>query len=225
MNIQFMQDLHNKEFTMRESLAQRASAIIAGLTTLGGLLAFTAINYKSVEYSLINVMFWLLTTASGITLLFAAYFLVWSYRVPPLNDIGKPKEWLSYWNHLQKQVEEGEFVSAEAKFTDYLLNQYAEVGEGNIAANFSRGARLVKSNNFLLSSFALVVLTSLIFYFSNYVLSPAKTPLKEANKMFTYENSLFCIPAKSVLQPNDGDGPKPRPVPTPGPNPAPKPNN
>ncbi|WP_152561215.1 hypothetical protein [Halomonas salina] len=221
MDVKFMQELHNKEFALKESLAQRASTIIAGLTTLGGLLAFVAINYEAIEILSINVMFWLLAIASSITLLSAIYYLIWSYRVPPLNDIGKPKEWLSYWNCLQKKAKEGELVSAEEKFTDYLLNQYAEVGEGNIATNTNRGERLVTSNNFLLTSFALVVLTSLVFYFSNYVFSTEKASSMEGKKVFAYENSLVCIPAISLLEANNRGGPKPRPVPNPGPSPRP----
>lgn len=224
MDIKFMQDLHNKEFAMKESLAQRASAIIAGLTTLSGLLAFVAVNYKSIGNSSINCLFWLFAIASCMALLWASYYLIWSYRVSPLTDIAKPKEWLSYWKDLQEQAKERKLVSAEEKFTDFLLNQYAEIGEGNIDANFKRGTRLVKSNNAMLTSFALIVLTSFIFYLNNYILSaPEKTLSKEVKEMLGYENALICIPTTNTSDTSDGSEPKPRPVPIPGPSPLPDP--
>src|SRR5437867_7626688 len=123
MDLKFMQDLHSKEFSTKESLAQRASTIIAGMTTLGGVLAFVIVNFKPVDRPA-TAVFWLVTVASGIALSAAAFYLVWSYCVPALNDLAKPTEWLSYWNDLRQQAAAGKITSAEVEFTDYLQTQY-----------------------------------------------------------------------------------------------------
>ena len=223
MDLKFMQDLHNREFATKESLAQRASTIIAGITTLGGLLAFVVVNFRSVGHS-IDVGFWLLIAASGIALSVTAFYLIWSYRVPPLNEIARPKEWLSYWNDLKTQVKAGKVASAETEFTEYLLSQYADIADRNIDANFKRGTRLVNSNNFLLASFFFIVTSSLAFYYNNYILRDEIRP-KGGNQMFSGKDTLVCIPAAQVLDAGCGDGPnprpKPRPVPIPGPDPGP----
>lgn len=219
--LQFMQDLHSKEFTTKESLAQRASTIIAGITTLAGALAFVAVNARWSGH-LADAVFWLLTIASAAVLMTAAFYLIWSYRVPALKDIARPKEWLSYWQDLQKQAAEGQLASAETEFNDYLLNQYAEIGDGNIQANFDRGTRLVNSNNALLVAFVLVVLAALMFYVSNYIIpaSARTAPGGEVTTMITQKGALVCVPAEKIPG-ADQKGPKPRPVPNPGPQPGP----
>jgi hypothetical protein len=219
MDLKFMQDLHNKEFATRDALAQRATTIIAAITTLGGLAAFVVVNFKPTGHS-IELLFWLLTLGSGIALAASASYLICSYRVLPLNDIAKPKEWLDYWNSLKKEVTDAKLASAEAAFTDYLLNQYAEIGDGNIDANFKRGTRLVKSNNFLLVSFVLIVLTSIVFYYNNFVVR-GEDLWKGAKNMLVDENTLVCIPAAQIPGMNAVPTPKPRPVPMPRPPPAP----
>jgi hypothetical protein len=221
MDLKFMQDLHNREFATRDALAQRVTTIIAGITTLGGVAAFVVVNFKPAR-ELITGVFWLLTLASGAALAAAAIYLIWSYRVPPLNDIAKPKQWLDYWNGLNKEVAEGKLTSAEAAFTDYLLNQYAEIGDGNIDANFKRGSRLVKSNNFLLVSFILVVLTAIIYYYNNYLVQDENL-WKGVRQMLIDKEAVVCFPAAQIPDMNAGETPKPppRPVPIPGP-PAPR---
>jgi hypothetical protein len=236
LDLKFMQDLHNKEFTTRESLANRASTIIAALTTLGGLVVFIAVNFKSGEAA-VTFIFWLFIAASVLMLGTAAFYLIRSYNVPALNDLAKPTEWLTYWNELKQDVADGKLASAETEFTDYLLRQYAEIGDHNIDANFKRGARLVKSNNFVLTSFVLIVVTSLVFYCNNYILGNSSAT-KGVAKMLS-KDALFCLPAgqdsgwtgKSAEVPvkdalvcipaeqafDAAGGPKPRPVPSPAP--------
>lgn len=223
MDLKFIQDLHNKEFERKESLAQRASMIIAGLTTLGGVLAFLAVNFKS-EGRLVDFLFWLLAAASVAAFLWSAFYLIWSYRVPPLNDIARPKEWLSYWRNLQKEAEEGKLPSAEARFTEYLLNQYATIGDGNIDTNFKRGTRLLNSNNRLLASFVLIVLTSLTFYVGNYIIPVSAHTVREgANNMITFKDAFVCVPAPQILNAGgEKKDPQPRPVPMPQPPPGPR---
>ncbi len=216
-----MQDLHSREFSIKESLAQRASTIIAGMTTLGGIVAFVIVNFKPFDRPTM-VAFWLVTIASGIALSAAAFFLGWSYRVPPLNDIGRPTEWLSYWKDLRQQATAGTVASAETEFSDYLLNQYAEIGDKNIDANFKRGTRLVKSNNLLLASFVLVVVTSLTFYYNNYILR-GQISEKGAQFMLTNKDAFICLPAAQMLESGVGSTPQPRPVPVPRPSPKPPP--
>jgi hypothetical protein len=217
MDLKFMQDLHNKEFTTRDALAQRTTTIIAGITSLGGFAAFVVVNFKPTGHS-VELLFWFLTLVSGIALVAAASFLICSYRVLPLNEIAKPKEWLDYWNSLKQEVADGKLSSAEEAFTDYLLNQYAETGDLNIDANFKRGTRLVKSNHFLLASFVLIVLTSLVFYYNNYVFQGGELR-KEAKNMLVDANTLVCFPAGQIPNMKPGAGPKPRPVPIPNPEP------
>jgi hypothetical protein len=217
VDLKFMQDLHNKEFATKESLAQRASTIIAGLTTLGGIVAFVIVNFKPVDPRL-TVMFCLAALVAGIALGGAAGYLAWSYRVPPLDDLAKPTQWLSYWNGLRAQAAAGTVASAEAEFTDYLLTQYAEIGDRNIDANFTRGTRLVASNNLLLASLACVVLTSLVFYYNNYI-AGGHAVEKGVRSMITSKDALVCLPAADLLT-GSGDGrPGPRPVPLPAPAP------
>ena len=223
MDLKFMQELHNKEFATKESLAHRAGTIIAVLTTLGGVVAFVAVNAKPGDRPF-DLAFWFLAAASGLALLTAAFYLVWSYRVAPLNDIARPKEWLTYWKGLKKRAgkEKSALAAAEAKFTEYLINQYAEIGDGNIDSNFKRGTRLVNSNNWLLAAFFLVVLTLLTFYVTTYIMPlPAQTQAEGAKSMIDHKDALICIPAAEVLNATGTNGPKPRPVPTPGPSPKP----
>jgi hypothetical protein len=222
MDVKFMQDLHTKEFTTRDALAQRATTIIAGITTLGGLAAFVVVNFKPTGH-FIGLLFWPLTIASGIALLAAASYLIYSYRVPPLNDIANPRAWLDYWNSLKQEVTEGKLASAEAAFTDYLLNQYAEIGTPNIDANFKRGTRLVKSNNFMLASFALIVSTSIVFYYNNYIVRDVDQG-KGVKNMLTDANALVCIPAAQMSDMNADSVTRPRPRPVPAPLPPPNPD-
>lgn len=236
MDLKFMQELYNKEFATRESLAQRATTIIAALTTLGGLLVFVSVNFKSTG-SFLDVAFWSLTALSTCCLLTAAFYLIWSYRAGPLQALDKPAAWLAYWNDLKSQVAAGKLTSAENEFTNYLMQQYAVLGDQNIDANFKRGTRLVRSNNFLLASFALIVATSLTFYYQTYIRQNTQGVAKMVAKDF-----LFCLPATQALskipqedgrglnafrdrdilvclQPaqleNLANGPKPRPEPIP----------
>lgn len=240
MDLKFVQDLHNKQFATRDSLSQRASTIIAALTTLSGSVIFVAVNFKPAG-AVVAAAFWLLTAASGILLGIAGYYLIRSYNVPPLNDLAKPTEWLAYWNELKGEVAAGKIASAETEFTDYVLQQYAEIGDHNIDVNFKRGTRLVRSNNFLLASFVAIVVTALVFYSSNYILG--EKPLKGVPIMLS-NDALFCLPASGVAEQTlkrnvelrvnedafmcmpasqvfDATKPKPRPEPLPAPMPGP----
>lgn len=217
MDLKFMQDLHNKEFAMKDRYAQRTSNINAGLTTLGGFIAFVVVNFKSVGSS-IDIVFWLLIVASCIALSTAAYYLFWSSFVPTLEEIASPKEWLSYWNELKEQVKTGEVTSAETEFTDYLLGQYAEIADRNIDANFNRGTRLVKSNRFLQASFVFIVVTTITFYYNNYILGEG-TRRKGDVEMYTGKEALICIPATKVFDAIGKEKPGPRQVPDPKPPP------
>lgn len=221
MDLKFMQDLHNKEFETKEKLAQRASTIIAGITTLGGVLGFVAMNSTGGDLPMERLL-WLVVALSGGALIVASWHLITSYRVPALNDIATPREWLEYWNDLRRQADAGDIESAESEFNSYLISQYAELGDGNIRANFQRGTRLVSSNNYVLASFVLVVLTALVFYFNNYVVaSPQGEVLKGTVTMHDPQNTLICVPAGSLSSVGGGGGPKPRPVPIPVPPPRP----
>lgn len=215
MDLKFMQDLHREEFATKEKLAQRTNMIIAGMTTLCGIFAFVIVNFKSIG-QFIDVVFWFLTVASGISLSVMAFYLTWSFLVPPLYEIARPSQWLSYWNNLKEQAKKGEVTSAEVEFKEYLLSQYAEIGDKNIDSNFKRGTRLMKSNYYLHASFVLIIMTSLTFYYNNYILQKGIRPRGDT-EMFTGENTLICIPAAQVLDAYGNDKPKPRPVPVPGP--------
>lgn len=170
MDLAFFKELHDKEFSRKDRLAQRATTIITAMTTIGGLLAFVVVNYKR-SGGLFDVAFGVLSVLSFAAFLRSVIFLVWSYRVPALNQIPSSKDWLIFWEELTKKYKEGTgaFASADAEFTDYLIRLYAEVSELNIDSNDKRGARLVKSNNALLASFVLLVLTALCFYYNNYI--------------------------------------------------------
>lgn len=217
MNIDFIRDIHNKEFERKERLAQRANSIIAGMTTLWGVIGFVFVNYKSHGHS-VDTAFWILAVISGLLLLTVGFNLIRSYRVPPLNDIAKPKEWLSYWTELKQKYETGKGTqeSAETEFTDYLLKLYADIGDDNIEANFNRGTFLVKSNNYLLGSFVLIVMTSLTFYLNNYILQEETIP-KGVNKMFIEKDTYICVPATRCIGGNGGPGKRPVPDPSPDP--------
>lgn len=226
MNLDFYREIHEKEFRRKDALAQRVNTIITGLTVLGGLLAFVAVNYKP-ENPLIDTIFRLLAGTSMIALGVSAYYMVQSYRVPALNDIEKPAEWLRYWQELLVKYKnnQGAFASADEEFNDHLIHLYADVAGENIDANDKRGMRLVKSNNALLATFALLVLTSLVFYYSNYFL-PEDMGAKGGNPVFTAKDALFCVPVAQVLNSNGtpgNGGPGKRPVPDPAP-PAPSMN-
>lgn len=219
MDLKFMQDLHNKEIATRESLAHRASTIIAGMTTLGGIVVFIVVNYNSFG-SYIDIVFWLLFVASCITLASATFYLIWSYCIPPFLELASPKELFSYWNELKEQVKSGKITSAKIEFNDYLLSQYVEIGDSNVCVNYKRGSRLVKSNYYMLASFVLIVLTSIVFYYNNYILKKEIVQKGDA-EMFTGENAFICIQSSEFL---DASGrPKPRPVPLPRPVPMPTP--
>ena len=224
VNLAFYQAIHENEFKRKDTLAQRASTIITGLTTLAGLLAFVAVNYKTNGPS-IDAIFWVLAGSAAVALGVAGYFLVRSYRVPALNDIAKPKAWVDYWDELQAKYKKADpgaaFPSATEEFTDHLIRLYAEVAGENIDANFTRGERLVKANNALLSAFALLVLTSLAFYYSSYI-SPAQAAAPGGDTVFhaNAKDALMCFPAGRMSGATEGPGK--RPVPDPAPPPSPK---
>jgi hypothetical protein len=220
MNLQFYREIHEKEFRRKDTLAQRASTIIAGLTTLWGLCAFVVVNYKPANNS-IDILFWFLAGTSMITLGTAAYFLIRSYRVPALQDIARPIEWVNFWQELVHKYKnrQGTFESAEQEFTDHLIRLYAEVAGENIDVNDRRGTRLVRSNNALLAAFALLILTSLTYYYSNVLLREDRAT-QGGYAMFTTKDALLCVPAARVLESSPGPGK--RPVPDPAPQPTPR---
>jgi len=217
MNLDFYRNIHEKEFRRKDTLAQRANTIITIMTTLVGGLAFLLVNFKSVEY-LTNVLFGLLSGTSMIVLGISAYYLVKSYRVPPLNDIAKPIEWINYWNELLGKYKnnKGKFASADEEFTDHLIHLYADVTGENIDANFKRGTRLVKSNNALLFAFALLVVSSLTYYYNNYFLQNDLIA-KGGDQVFTDKDAMICVPVSHVLGSNGGPGKRPVPDPSPDP--------
>lgn len=213
MDLDFYRETHEKEFRRKDTLAQRASTIIATLTTLCGALGFVVVNHKPTDGQG-ELVFWPLAGASAIALGTCAFFLVKSYLVPPLNDIAKPTEWLKYWQELlvKYKNKQGGFASAEEEFADHLIQLYADVADGNIEANDTRGSRLVISNYALLSAFALLVVTLLAFYYGNYVF-----PTKGVDQMFTTKDALLCIPASRVIEQNVDPGKRPVPDPAPPP--------
>jgi len=219
MDLKFIQDLHDKEFQTKDRLANRASTIVAGITSLSGVLAFIVVNFKALGEST-DVIFWVVVVVSGIALAVTCFHLISSYQVPALEQIASPKEWLAYWNELKEKDKLKGSNSAQTEFAESLLNDYVETGDRNIAANFTRGTRLVKSNNALLASFVLVVITSLTFYFNNYILEK-EIRLKGGNAMFNEKDALLCVPAAQGLHPTGEARPKPRPVPDPSPLPFP----
>lgn len=172
MDLKFMQELHNKEFQTQEALAQRTTTIIAAITTLAGATAFLLINAAAGNSGL---LFYVLVGAATVALIAASVMLAYSYGVQPLDEISRPKEWLEYWNKLKAQEVQRTIVSAEAAFTEYLLHQYADIGERNIDSNVKRGTRLVHSNRLLLAGFAFTVAASIAFYLNNYVYASAPT--------------------------------------------------
>ena len=215
MNLDFYREIHEKEFRRKDSLAQRASVIITGLTTLGGFLAFVIVNYKQ-SGNAISVFFQFLAAVSLIALGTSAYYLIRSYYVPTLNDIAKPIEWINYWKELLVKYKnsQGTFASADEEFSDYLINLYATIAGENIDANDKRGERLVRSNFALLSAFALVVLTSLVFYYGNN-LSREEAKMKGVDQMFTAKDALVCIPAAWIAESDTKPGKRPVPDPAP----------
>lgn len=218
MNVEFFKDLHEKELARRERLSQRSTTIAGWMATLGGILGFLAVNYKLTSY-IYDLAFWILAGLALAAFLASIFFWIASFRLPELNQVGAPAEWLAYWLEIKAEYDRGEgtMASPEVEFTDYLVNQYAEVSEGNVKINTTRGWRLVYSNSALLASFAFLVLAALSFYYSQYVVRPA-TPTALANEMVSSKNALYCIPMADALEARK---PKPRPDPGRSPNPDP----
>lgn len=218
MNLDFYREIHEKEFRRKDTLAQRANTIITLMTTLVGVFVFLAVDFKPTEEHLINILFGLLAGTSMIVLGISAYYLVKSYRVLPLNDIAKPNEWVKYWKELLVKYKnnKGKFSSADEEFTDHIIDLYATVAGENIEINDKRGTRLVNSNNALLFSFVLLVMTSLTYYYNNYFLQDDMIAIG-GDQMLTAKDAMFCVPASRVLGSNGGPGKRPVPDPSPDP--------
>ncbi|WLG82941.1 hypothetical protein PSH97_17640 [Pseudomonas cucumis] len=222
MNLDFYREIHEKEFRRKDSLAQRASAIITCLTTLGGVAGFIVMNYKRSIIS-VDVAFWFFAAASIVMLLIASFWLVQSYRVPVLQDIDRPTEWMLYWKELALKYtsEKGAFNSAEEEFKDHLMNSYADIGSANIDANDKKAVRLNRGNNAVLAAFAFLIIDSLVYYYSNGLLKDY-LQVNRGEQMFNLEKSFICIPALEAG--NSVNRPGPRPVPGPSPSPKPPPS-
>ena len=194
------------------------------MTTLSGVLGFVAVNYKPVS-NYLDIWFWSITSAAILSLVISGYFLVNSYRVPHLNDIAKPSEWVSYWDEIMKKYKEGDgdFASAQDELTDHLIHLYSEIADENIDVNDRKGTRLVYSNYSLLAAFVLLVLTSLTYYFNNHLIQGGSTNKGEAI-MLSNKNAFICIQSSFAdLFESNGKLPGKRPVPDPSEPPMPPP--
>lgn len=77
---EFYRDLHKQEFDRREALSSRGNGILAGLTTLAGALAFLAVGFKGTA-PVLQLIFWALLGAAGLSVLIAGGLLLASYLV------------------------------------------------------------------------------------------------------------------------------------------------
>ena len=170
MNVQFYSDLHAVQVATKERLAQRANTIITGLTTLSGILGFLVVDYSSFGVTE-GWPFYVLACATFFLLVVSIGYLIASFRVPFLQEIAPSSQWVSFMKGLRKKYsgQEGAEAKANEEFENYVIEQYAEVADGNKESNTDRGMRLVSSNNALFSALALLVVTSLAYYYLGHV--------------------------------------------------------
>jgi hypothetical protein len=204
MNYEFYRDIHQQEFERGNALSGRASAILAGLTTVAGALAFLAVGFKGA--GCFRVMFWMLAVAAGIAVAVSAWFLLASYKTSPLEDLEKPSAWRRYEKELTAEYRSGPgaFASAAEEYEDGLIATYIEATERNIDVNTLRGFRLTRSNVAMLAAFALVLLAGLDYYYEA-SMQPPTLDLKKVIEML------------SMSQPLEATKPGTRPVPNPSP--------
>jgi hypothetical protein len=218
LKLDFYRDLHKLEFDRREAMTNRSSAVVAGLTTLGGLIGFLVVGFKP-PGGVPDYLFWSLLIAAGIAVITAAAFLIASYTAPPLLDVDRPTVWRQYLVDLTEEYKlaAGSFPSAEAEFEDHLMSTLAAATDKNIATNTIRGYRLVKSNLAMLAAFVLVVFAAVIYYYANAVQRPS-TDIQKVMQMLATQYSLVCIPTERSVEAatKPGTRPVPSPVPKPG---------
>jgi hypothetical protein len=221
VNLDFYRDLHKQEFARSDSLATRSNAIVAGLTTLGGVIGFLVVGFKA-SGRLPDYIFWSLTIAAGLAVSVAVAFLIAFYAVKPLRDLEKPSAWRQYLAELTAEYKaaQGKFTSAEAEFEYYVIATYAEATDQNIAINTARGYHLIKSNFAMIAAFVLVVSASLSYYYANSI-NPRVIDVQEVAHMLSNRESLVCVPTGHVVE--AATAPGTRPVPGFPPPPAPPP--
>lgn len=213
---EFYRDLHKQEFDRRESLSSRGSGILAGLTTLSGAMAFLAVGFKGTSWTL-QLTFWILFAVAGVCVLLSGGYLLGSYLVAQLEDIGAPSEWLKYLSELTQEYTAGvgKFCTAEEEYEDGLIAAYSECADNNIESNTKRGVRLVRSNFAMLAAFAAVLAAGAAYYYaalrSNETLEVGKVV------QLLSDHGFVCAPLAPVI--NAATRPKPRPVPAPFPPP------
>jgi hypothetical protein len=194
MNLEFFRQMHQDEFARLDRLSQRASTIIGILTTLAGLLALIAINYRTVE-SAADLAFWLPASAAAAAFFVSAYYLVKSYLVPSLQQLSKPSEWREYHASLSEDYAKGEgkHQSADAEFTEYVIDQYCEIADKNIASNYHRGVRLVYANGAALIMFGSLTLASVVLYHNNHMLRKSADVALGEFRLST-KSAFQCLP-------------------------------
>lgn len=219
MAYEFYRDLHKQEFDRREALSSRGNGILAGLTTLAGALAFLAVGFRETG-SILQPAFWVLFGAAGVAVLVAGGYLLGSYLVASLNDIGAPSEWLAYRRELVQEYAAGvgKLCSADEEYEDGLIATYSECAEHNIAVNTTRGNRLVRSNLAMLIGFALVLAAGAAYYYA--ASQPDETLEAKKVAQLLSDHGFVCAPLAPAM--HAATRPKPRPVPSPAPTPAPK---
>lgn len=193
MNLEFYQALYNREFERKETLVGRANAIITLLTASSGSLAYILMNFKGGHP--FEPVFYLLAIASLIVLALSAGYLIWSYTVPVLRGIEKPAQWLAYWDELvekYKSTGPHPFATADAEFTDHLINLYAATTGANVDSNDDRGNRLNRSNALAFIGVALVTTSALYFYYNNTFLVQPDSVVMEGSCVALDKNHFAC---------------------------------
>jgi hypothetical protein len=222
VTLEFYQQLHKTEFDRREALSGRSNGIMAGLTTLGGAVGLLLVGHKSQsEYA--NALFWIFLVLSVIAMASSAFYLIASYSLPPLEDIGGPTGWRTFMQQLVSKyaAEKGTSnSSAQAEFEEALIDRYTSATDSNIKSNTLRGNRLVKSNFAMLGAFVLVVLTAVVYYYSKQG-QPDAIDAEKVSEMLANGQGLICVPTRADHKPVDEpkptspEAPKNRPVPGP----------
>jgi hypothetical protein len=167
-------DLFLFELERKESLAERGSVLVGGLTVIGGLIAFMVDGHEFDGSSVSSVFTILL--AGGLVcfsvslLYFVLFFRGYTYRaLPTLKVLQKCRRDLdAYYSQYPSAT-----GNAEIKFREYLYGLYAETTEVNARNNQIKAAFQARAVSWMIYA-AIFFAVAAVPYFIGRKTAPAE---------------------------------------------------
>lgn len=224
-NLELYERLHFHELETREQISSRLQVSLGLVATLAGALSFLVGGVDRNGTGVGFIVFWILLSVSGLSLLYAAYQLklvFWgnTYKEMPSGQAVKKHE-VDLFSHYFEDPLPSEVASASdrekaakefcaADFKDFIIEKYTNCATHNAQINMDRADQLHEANRGILVCAGLAFIAFIVFTFGDLQdHGPERVQLSapaEVNLLSVPSNCLTCEHAPEETPPNMKEG-------------------